>query len=108
MTEIAGICERKNLFLIEDAAQGICARYESQPLGSFGDLSTVSFHETKNVICGEGGALLINNKDMLERAEIIREKGTNRTLFFKKKVDKYKWIDKGSSYLLSDINAAYL
>ena len=108
MTEIAGICERKNLFLVEDAAQGICARYESQPLGSFGDLSTVSFHETKNVICGEGGALLINNKDMLERAEIIREKGTNRSQFFKGQVDKYSWVDIGSSFLPGEVNAAFL
>jgi len=108
MDKIVEICSLNNIILLEDAAQAIHSFYKGKPLGSFGDLSAFSFHETKNINCGEGGLLVINNPKYIERAEIIREKGTNRTAFFGGKVDKYQWIDIGSSYLLSDINAAYL
>jgi dTDP-4-amino-4,6-dideoxygalactose transaminase len=108
MDQIMAIAQRHNLIVIEDAAQGIMSSYQGKPLGSFGDLAAVSFHETKNVICGEGGALLINNPGLIERAEIIWEKGTNRSQFFRGQVDKYTWVDVGSSYLPSEINAAFL
>ena len=94
--------------VIEDAAQGIASYYKDKALGSIGDLGTYSFHETKNVICGEGGALAINNDKYLERAEIIREKGTNRSKFFRGEVDKYTWCDVGSSFLPGEITAAFL
>jgi dTDP-4-amino-4,6-dideoxygalactose transaminase len=108
MQEIGAIAEKYNLSVIEDAAQGLMSNYREQPLGSFGHLAAVSFHETKNVICGEGGALLINDADLMERAEIIWEKGTNRSQFFRGQVDKYTWVDVGSSFLPSEINAAFL
>ena len=96
------------VYVIEDAAQGVNAKYKNQYLGTLGDLGTYSFHETKNFICGEGGALVINNDQFIERAEIIREKGTNRSRFFRGQVDKYTWVDVGSSYLPSDLLAAFL
>src|SRR5258708_5851664 len=94
--------------VIEDNAHGLFGRYRGKYLGTFGCLATLSFHETKNFTCGEGGALLINDPQFIERAEIIREKGTDRTRFFRGEVDKYTWVDVGSSYLLSDILAAFL
>ncbi|MDA9739819.1 dTDP-4-amino-4,6-dideoxygalactose transaminase [Synechococcus sp. AH-736-M20] len=94
--------------VIEDAAQAIYSKYNGKPLGSFGDFATVSFHETKNITCGEGGALIINNSRFIERAEIIREKGTNRSAFFRGDVDKYTWVDVGSSYLPGEVSAAFL
>lgn len=108
MERLKEITSKHNLILIEDAAQAINSYYNKQPLGSFGDLSTFSFHGTKNISCGEGGLLAINNEKYIDRSEIIREKGTNRKAFIKGKVDKYKWIDKGSSYLPSDLLAAVL
>lgn len=108
MNAIAAIARKHGLFVIEDAAQGILSTYEERPLGSIGDLAALSFHETKNVISGEGGALLINNPALIERAEIIREKGTNRSKFFRGQVDKYTWVDIGSSYLPSELIAAFL
>jgi len=108
MDIIMEIANRHNLYVIEDAAQAVNARYQEKYLGTIGDIGAFSFHETKNFICGEGGAILINNEDFIERAEIIREKGTNRSKFFRGEVDKYTWVDIGSSYLLSDILAAFL
>jgi len=108
MDTIVEIAQRHQLILIEDAAQGICATYKDRPLGSIGDLATVSFHETKNIISGEGGALLVNSERFVERAEIIREKGTNRSKFLRGQVDKYTWVEKGSSYLPSELVAAFL
>ena len=108
MDTIMDIAHAHNLVVVEDAAQGINARYKNQYLGAIAPLGTYSFHETKNYICGEGGALLINDERFIERAEIIREKGTNRSKFFRGEVDKYTWVDIGSSYLPSDILAAYL
>jgi dTDP-4-amino-4,6-dideoxygalactose transaminase len=108
MDSILKIAKKYNLFVIEDAAQGILSKYSDKTLGSIGDLGCLSFHETKNIISGEGGALLINNANLSKRAEIIREKGTNRKEFFDKKVDKYSWIDIGSSYLPGEIIAAFL
>ncbi|WP_369607921.1 dTDP-4-amino-4,6-dideoxygalactose transaminase [Helicobacter trogontum] len=108
MDKILEIAKKYNLFVIEDAAQGMGSFYKGRPLGSIGDLGCFSFHETKNVISGEGGALIINNERFIERAEIIREKGTNRTQFFRGEVDKYTWVDIGSSFLPSDIIAAFL
>lgn len=108
MNAIMKIARERDLRVIEDAAQGINSRYEKRYLGSIGDLGAFSFHETKNAICGEGGALLINNKEFMERAEILWEKGTDRRKFFRGEIDKYTWIDIGSSYLISDILAAYL
>lgn len=108
MDEIMDIAQRYNLLVIEDAAQGVNSTYKGQPLGSIGHLAAISFHETKNVICGEGGALLINGSEFGNRAEIIWHKGTNRTQFFQGLVDKYTWVDIGSSYLPSEINAAFL
>ena len=108
MDAIMDIARRHGLIVIEDAAQGVMSSYKGRPLGSIGDLAAVSFHETKNVISGEGGALLINNPRFAERAEIIREKGTNRSLFFRGQVDKYTWVDVGSSYLPGEIVAAFL
>ena len=108
MNKILEIANRNNLTVIEDAAQGIMASYKGKPLGSMGDLGCVSFHETKNIHCGEGGALLINDERYSERAEIIREKGTNRSKFFRGQVDKYRWVDIGSSYLPGELTAAFL
>lgn len=108
MDAIMAIAERHGLAVIEDAAQGILSTYKGRPLGSIGQLAALSFHETKNVISGEGGALLINDERCVERAEILREKGTNRSKFFRGQVDKYTWVDVGSSYLPSEILAAFL
>jgi dTDP-4-amino-4,6-dideoxygalactose transaminase len=108
MDMIMDIAKRHNLFVVEDAAQCVGATYKGKALGTIGDFGTYSFHETKNIHCGEGGALLINNVAYLERAEIIREKGTNRTKFLRGEVDKYSWVDIGSSYLPSELNAAFL
>lgn len=109
MDEIMKIAKKYSLFVVEDAAQGINSKYKGKPLGTIGDLGTLSFHETKNITsAGEGGLLIINNELFIERAEIIREKGTNRSLFFRGMVDKYSWVDIGSSYLLNDMSAAYL
>lgn len=108
MDRIMDIAHQHGLYVVEDAAQGVNARYKQTFLGTIGDLAAYSFHETKNVICGEGGALVINNEAFLERAEIIREKGTNRSQFFRGEVDKYTWVDIGSSYLPSDLLAAFL
>lgn len=108
MDAIMNIAKRHNLLVIEDAAQGVTAFYKGKPLGSIGDLGAFSFHETKNIISGEGGALLVNKPELVERAEIIREKGTNRSQFFRGEVDKYTWQDIGSSYLPGEIIAAFL
>lgn len=108
MDTIMKIAQKHNLFVIEDAAQGVMAKYNNKYLGTIGDLGAYSFHETKNYSSGEGGAIVINNPDMIERAEIIREKGTNRSKFFRGEVDKYTWVDVGSSYLPSEIIAAFL
>ncbi len=108
MDTIMAIARNHNLLVIEDAAQGVMATYKERPLGSIGDLGCYSFHETKNIISGEGGALLINNPVFADRAEIIREKGTNRSQFFRGQVDKYTWVDIGSSYLPGELIAAFL
>ncbi len=108
MDTIMEIAGRYNLKVIEDAAQGIMSTYKGKALGTFGDYGCFSFHETKNYSMGEGGALLIRDPEKVEAAEIIREKGTNRTKFIQGKIDKYTWINFGSSYLPSDMNAAYL
>jgi dTDP-4-amino-4,6-dideoxygalactose transaminase len=108
MDPIMAIAARHGIRVVEDAAQGILSSYKGRPLGSIGDLAALSFHETKNVISGEGGALLVNAERYMERAEIIREKGTNRSKFFRGQVDKYTWVDIGSSYLPSEIIAAFL
>ena len=108
MDAIMDIAERHDLLVIEDAAQGLVATYRDRPLGSIGHLAALSFHETKNIISGEGGALLINDPRFIDRAEIIWEKGTNRSQFFRGQVDKYTWVDLGSSYLPGEIVAAFL
>lgn len=108
MDAIMNIADRHGLIVIEDAAQGIMSRYKGRSLGAIGHFGTLSFHETKNIISGEGGALLVNDKKYAERAEIIREKGTNRSQFFRGQVDKYTWVDVGSSYLPSELVAAFL
>jgi dTDP-4-amino-4,6-dideoxygalactose transaminase len=108
MDIICDISRRRNIPVVEDNAHGFLGKYRGKYLGSFGSLSALSFHETKNFSCGEGGALIINDREMIERAEIIREKGTNRARFFRGEVDKYTWRDIGSSYLPSDILAAFL
>ncbi len=108
MNAILALAARYGIAVVEDNAHGLLGRYHNRPLGSFGCLATQSFHETKNFICGEGGALLINDHRLIERAEIIREKGTNRNQVFRGLVDKYSWMDIGSSYLPSDILAAFL
>lgn len=108
MDTIMDIARRHNLIVIEDAAQGVMSKYKGKTLGSIGDYGCYSFHETKNFSMGEGGAILIKNEDMIEPAEIIREKGTNRSKFFRGQIDKYTWVDVGSSYLPSELNAAYL
>ena len=108
MDAIMEIAARHNLTIIEDNAHGLFGAYKGRQLGTFGLMATQSFHETKNFTCGEGGALIVNDPGLVERAEIIREKGTNRSRFFRGMVDKYTWVDIGSSYLLSDVLAAYL
>ncbi len=108
MDTIMSIANRHGLIVIEDAAQGVMASYKDKPLGGIGQLGTLSFHETKNIIAGEGGALLINDPTFIERAKIIREKGTNRDAYFRGVVDKYTWVDTGSSYLPGEIIAAFL
>jgi dTDP-4-amino-4,6-dideoxygalactose transaminase len=108
MDTILEIAQRFSLLVIEDAAQGIMSTYRGRPLGSFGHLGAFSFHETKNIVSGEGGALLINDRTLAARAEIIREKGTNRSQFFRGQVDKYTWVDVGSSFLPGEMVAAYL
>lgn len=108
MDTIMDIARLHNLYVIEDAAQGIMASYKGKALGSIGDFGCYSFHETKNLSMGEGGALLIREQQFMERAEILREKGTNRSKFYRGEIDKYTWCDMGSSYLPSDLNAAYL
>lgn len=108
MDTIIAIAQKHGLYVIEDAAQGVMSTYKGKALGTIGDFGCFSFHETKNYSMGEGGALLINNSQYNEKAEILREKGTNRAKFFRGQVDKYTWVDYGSSYLPSDMNAAYL
>ncbi len=108
MDTIMDIAKRHNLIVIEDAAQGIMSTYKGRPLGSIGHLGAYSFHETKNIVAGEGGALLVNDERFAERAEIIREKGTNRSQFFRGQVDKYTWVGIGSSYLPGEVVAAFL
>ena len=108
MDTIMDIAKRHNLKVVEDAAQGVSAYYKGKALGTIGDFGCYSFHETKNYTMGEGGALLFQDENYLEKAEILREKGTNRSKFFRGQIDKYTWIDYGSSYLPSDMNAAYL
>lgn len=108
MDKIMQIASAHNLKVVEDAAQGVMSTYKGQTLGTIGDFGCYSFHETKNYSMGEGGALVINNPAYNERAEILREKGTNRSKFFRGQVDKYTWVDFGDSYLPSELNAAYL
>ena len=108
MDTICSIAERHGIAVVEDNAHGLFARYKGRYLGTFGCLATQSFHETKNITCGEGGALIVNAPELVERAQIIREKGTNRSQFFRGQVDKYTWVDLGSSYLPSDLLAAFL
>ena len=108
MDTIMDIARRHKLLVVEDAAQGVMSSYKGKALGTIGDLGCYSFHETKNYSMGEGGAIVINNPDYIEQAEILREKGTNRAKFFRGQVDKYTWVDFGDSYLPSELNAAYL
>ena len=108
MDTILEIAEKHNLMVVEDAAQGVMSSYKGKALGTIGDFGCFSFHETKNFSMGEGGAILINNKEYVDQAEILREKGTNRSKFFRGQVDKYTWVDFGDSYLPSELNAAYL
>lgn len=108
MDTIMDIARRYNLLVIEDAAQAVMSTYKGKALGTIGDYGCYSFHETKNYSMGEGGALLIKNADMIEYAEVLREKGTNRSKFFRGQIDKYTWVNYGSSYLPSELNAAYL
>ena len=108
MDKIMKIAKEHNLKVVEDAAQGVMAKYNDKYLGTIGDLGCYSFHETKNIVMGEGGAIVINDPELVERAEIIREKGTNRNKFFRGEIDKYTWVDYGSSYLPSELNCAYL
>lgn len=108
MDKIMEIAKKHNLYVIEDAAQGMMSEYKGKALGTIGDIGCYSFHETKNYSMGEGGAIILREKDKLELAEIIREKGTNRSKFFRGQIDKYTWVEAGSSYLPSELNAAYL
>ena len=108
MDTIMDIASRYNLFVVEDAAQGVMSTYKGRALGTIGDYGCYSFHETKNYSMGEGGALIIRDEKNIEKAEIIREKGTNRSKFYRGQIDKYTWVDAGSSYLPSELNAAYL
>ncbi len=108
MDKIMSIANTHNAYVVEDAAHAIFSKYKEQSLGGIGHIGTFSFHETKNISCGEGGAIILNSSDLIERAEIIREKGTNRTQYFRGEINKYSWVDIGSSYLLSELIAAYL
>lgn len=108
MDRIVALCRARGLVLIEDNAHGLFGKQKGRALGTFGQLAALSFHETKNITCGEGGALILNDDSYVERAEIIREKGTNRSQFFRGAIDKYEWVDRGSSYLPSDLLAAFL
>jgi len=108
MDSILALASKKDIMVVEDAAQGVNAKYKDNYLGTLGDIGTYSFHETKNFSCGEGGAIVINNPALIERAEILREKGTDRSKFFRGEIDKYTWVDVGSSYLPSDILSAFL
>ena len=108
MDTITDIAKKHDLLVLEDAAQGILSYYKGKHLGSIGQMGILSFHETKNIHCGEGGALLINDPSLVERAEIVMEKGTNRSKFFRGEIDKYTWVDVGSSYLVNEITAAFL
>ncbi|MBQ6786620.1 MAG: dTDP-4-amino-4,6-dideoxygalactose transaminase [Lachnospiraceae bacterium] len=108
MDAIMHIARKYGLYVVEDAAQGIMSRYKGRFLGTIGNMGCLSFHETKNISMGEGGAILINEEEYIDNAEIIREKGTNRSKYFRGQIDKYTWVEKGSSYLPSDMNAAYL
>jgi len=108
MDTIMAIAKKHNILVVEDNAHGLFGKYKGIPLGTIGDFATLSFHETKNISCGEGGALLVNSESLLQRAEIIIEKGTNRSQFINGQIDKYSWVDKGSSYVLSDLLAALL
>jgi dTDP-4-amino-4,6-dideoxygalactose transaminase len=108
MDKILRISKRYKLILVEDAAQAIMSKYKGKHLGTIGDVGCISFHETKNIQCGEGGAIILNRSKYVERAEIIREKGTNRSKFYRGEVNKYTWVDIGSSYLPSELNAAFL
>jgi dTDP-4-amino-4,6-dideoxygalactose transaminase len=108
MDALQALCRAHGLTLLEDAAHAVMARHRDRPLGSIGALAALSFHETKNLSCGEGGALLVNDPALLERAEILREKGTNRARFHRGEVDKYTWLEAGSSYVLSEVSAALL
>jgi dTDP-4-amino-4,6-dideoxygalactose transaminase len=108
MDDIMNIAQKHNLFIIEDAAQALMSTYKNRFLGTIGNLGCLSFHETKNIISGEGGALLVNDQQFIKRSEIIREKGTDRARFFRGEVDKYSWVDIGSSYLPSELTGAFL
>jgi dTDP-4-amino-4,6-dideoxygalactose transaminase len=108
MDRISELAKRWDIAIIEDCAHGPFASYKKRPIGTFGSMAVLSFHETKNFTCGEGGALLVNDPDLIERAEIVHQKGTDRNRFFRGEVDKYSWIDFGSSYVLSELNAAFL
>lgn len=108
LKELSDLCEGNGIQIVEDAAQGVDAYYHDKHLGSIGDIGCLSFHDTKNITCGEGGAFLTNSDEIARKAEIIREKGTNRSAFLRGEVDKYTWIDRGSSYIQSDILAAVL
>lgn len=108
MEALSALASKNGIDVVEDAAHALFAKYRGKPLGSFGRMASLSFHETKNVNCGEGGALVLNDSSLVERAEVVREKGTNRSRFFRGQTDKYTWVDIGSSYLPSDLLAAYL
>ena len=108
MDALAGIAREHSIALLEDAAQGMCASYLGRPLGTIGTLGAISFHETKNVTCGNGGALVVNDPRLQERAQVLRDKGTNRSSFIRGEVDRYTWVDVGSSYAISDLAAAFL
>jgi dTDP-4-amino-4,6-dideoxygalactose transaminase len=108
MPALTALAEQHGLWMVEDAAQAIGACFDERPLGAWGDFGCLSFHNTKNIVCGEGGALLTNDRALAHRAEIMREKGTNRAAFFRGEVDKYTWVDIGSSYVISDVLAALL
>lgn len=108
MDRLGAIAAEHGLLLVEDAAQGLLSSYRGRPLGTMGQLGAISFHETKNITCGEGGALIVNSPELMERAEILREKGTDRSRFFRGETDKYTWMDLGSSHALSELGAAFL